>query len=897
MPKYRIEYDGKTYEVVADDQETALAALGMGDQTTMSEDIQGAGTKVLDGLLLGYGDEAAAGLRAGIDQGVATLFGKEASLYGGDFSKAYENLVANQRDVEARFAEQNPGLALGAELVGAVPGAFLTGGLAIGGATRGANALRGAALGGVEGGTYALGEKEGTLGERVEDLGAGDALITGIGMAAGGLGGSLVRGLSPESATLGELASKSADNLMNATTATVGKTADVGKDIANVAYKAFESVSPQGATAAKNMLGNVSDVATENFGDLLKAARPAAAEVGQKFDKLFQPVRSYATNRVSKTFGGRLERGAINGQRVTNKVDQLFTDTGAFKVRDAIEGNDRMMAAVADYGNATLTDTQRGVAINVLRKELEPDTFKSLMKFYKEQESILDDIATGTQSVKRTKGYTSIAAKGKKDMATESLEAERKASERNAKLTTSDATAKDKLQLARLSDDGSTLSKYGAGSEINNPIDSHHYWMRSHGMVNEMNKALGIRGARTVEELAEVAKGGFYQGQLKANLKALGKSDKVVDDAAEMYNQVVYGSQRGMSKELQAIRNVGYASAIGNPYGALLQFHDIANGAWMNGSDEMIKALGKKNGFNLSTADAGIAQQIHGEIVNASRKADGSFSESAFADWAASRSQKLVDFSMDKSGFRGLDGWAKGKIMSSSLGRELSDVTKDAAKWRNKWKYTFDGDELKELEAALKAKDTSNDLVKQLALLNLSKLQPISPASSTLTQLSVPNARILYMLKGFAMTQLDLIRNRIGGKLRSKNPADRKEAMKDFMAYTMLSGGGYGVVNETRQLAKLESPDYGNVPALAFYQMMSIPTLGAFGGNQYGASLFADNPVGAILDNFIPAVPIVEGIGKDISGAVQGKSLFPWETLKSSPLIGPVARGIENLFE
>lgn len=894
MPKYRIEYDGKTYEVEADDQDTALAALGMGDQTTMAEDIQGAGTKILDGLLLGFGDEAAAGMRAGIDSGVAALFGKEASLYGGDFSKAYENLVANQRDVEQRFTEQSPGLALGAELTGALPAAMLTGGLAIGGATRGANALRGAALGVAEGGTYALGEKTGDFGERIDDLDATDALIAGVGLVAGGAGGSLVRGTSPDSATLGEIVSKSADNLMNASKATADTTLNVAKDIGNVAYRAVEGVSPAFAQSSKQTINRLSDVATESFGDLLKAARPAAAEIGDKFDKLFQPVRSYAAKRVNKSFGGRLERGAINGQRVVDRVDQLFTDSGAFRVRDAIEGNDRLMAAVADYGNAELTAKQRAVAINVLKRELDPETFKDLRKFYKEQEEILNDLAQGTQSVKRTRGYTSVSVRGKEDMATESLEAQRRASERNARLSTTDNTAKDKLKLARLSEDGSGLSTYGTEMPINNPIDSHHYWMRSHSMVNEMNKVMGIQGARTAEELAEVARGGFYQKQLRKNIQGLGLSERAADDAVEIYNQVVYGSQRGMAKELQAIRNIGYASAIGNPYGALLQFHDLLNAAWMNGSEDVIQALAKKNGFQLSTKDAGIAQQIHGEIVNAARKEDGSFSESAFADWAASRSQKLVDFSMNMSGFRGLDQWSKGKILSSSLGREFRDITADPAKWRNKWKYTFGGAELDELATALKNKDVSNDLVKQLGLLNLSKLQPISPASSSLTQLSKPNVRILYMLKGFAMTQLDLIRQRVGSQLKSGN---KREAIKDMMAYMLLSGGGYGVINETRQLAKLEMPDYGNVPSLAFYQLMSIPTLGAFGGNQYSAHLFAQNPFGALLDNFIPVVPIAEGIGKDVSNIVRGKELAPWETLKTMPLIGPLARGIEDKLE
>ena len=142
MPTYKITAKGKTFKVTAPNQESALAALNMQEQdlTTTAEDIQGAGTKILDGLLLGFGDEAAAAMRAGIDVGVAGLFGEEASLYGGDFSRAYENIVANQRDVEKRFEEQNPKLALGLEVAAGLPTGMATGKAALMGASKAAAA-------------------------------------------------------------------------------------------------------------------------------------------------------------------------------------------------------------------------------------------------------------------------------------------------------------------------------------------------------------------------------------------------------------------------------------------------------------------------------------------------------------------------------------------------------------------------------------------------------------------------------------------------------------------------------------------------------------------------------------------------------------------------------------
>ena len=911
MPIYEITVDGEEYEVDAPDEETALAALNLADQTTVAEDIQGFGTKILDGLLFGFGDEAASAALAAIDSTRARILGKEASIMGEeDFSASFDKMLARQRDVEQRFQEQSPGIALAAEVAGGVGTGLLTGGAALKGAaklagkagtTRGSNALASAAVGAVEGSAYALGEKEGNIGERLDSLTMQDALIAGLGAAAGAVGGSLVRGTAPESRTLGEISDAVTGRLATAAKSTAIKAKDVAEDIGEVTYKAVESVSPSLAKAGRDTIHQLSDTA----GDMMTALRPKFEEVQGGFDKLFQPVKDYAAAKVGAQFGARLNRGAINGQRVINRVDDLFKNNKMFELRDAIESAQNaplLKAAFSDYANPELLPRQRAVALRTIKRELnDKESFNNFRRFIKEQESYLNDIAKGTQSFKRNRGYMSIAAESdtKMDLATQTLETERKASEQAARLSTADVSAKEKLKVARLSKDGRGLSKVGMESKAMNPVDSHHYWMRSHAQLNEMNKVLGLRGAQTKEELADIARGGFFGNQLRKKLQAAGYSDEAAGNAVEIYNQVVWGSQRSMAKELQALRNIGYASAIGNPYGAALQFHDLFNSAWANGSRETFEALANKNGFKLTVKDVDIAQQIHSEIVNGAKKADGSFTQTALADWAADRSQRLVDFSMKYSGFQKLDGWAKGKIMSAALGREFNKLASSPAQWRSKWRNTFDTAELNELEAALNNKDTSNDLVKQLALINLSDLQPISAASSSLTQLSTPKARILYMLKGFAMTQLQLIRKRVAGQLKSGG--NRKEAVKDMLAYFLISGGGYGVVNESRQMIKGQSPDYGNVPMLAFYQMLSIPTMGAFGGNQYAAHLFAENPVEQIAMNFVPVVPVAEGLGKDVMGLFTeddpAKRFLPDDTLKTMPIIGPIYRAMSDTMD
>ena len=856
------------------------------DLTTWQEDIQGAGTSILDGLLLGFGDEAAAGLGAGLEQ----------LLYdNADFGKSYERLLANQRDVQSRFQEQNPNIALGLELAPAV----LTGmGVAKGvatGATRGVNALKQGVAGATEASVYSMGqsEKDGFVA-RANDI---DPVMTALGAVGGAAGGALMRGTSAQSRTLGELADAGVEKLGKAATTTAMTAKAVGDDIANVVERAGMRVAPETTQGAVKMLGELSDVTTDAATNMWKKSAPARKEALDKFDRLFQPVKDFAVKRVDKEYGMRINRGSINGQRVVNEVDDLFDSTGMHEVREAAESNELLRAAMSDMANSNLKQNQRNLAMGVVQRELGPELSQKFATFINKQEDLLDRFAPHTQSVKRTKGYMSImpVREGKESIADMNLRQARLASERTGKLSVSDASANEKMRVARLSADGRGLSKVGETAKIENPVDSHYQWMRTHATQAEMNKALKIPGATTEEELAEVATGGYYGRKLREVLEAKGITDpNKLDDAVEIYDQVVHGSQRAMAQEFQAVRNLGYATTIGNPYGAMLQAHDLFNAAYKNGSREVWEALAKKNGFDITMDDVGMGKQIYNEIVMASKSGDKSLTETGLAEWAANRSQKLLDFSMEKSLFAKGDRAAKGKIISSALGRELKDITANQAKWRDKWKYTFDADELVELEAALKKKDTKNELVKQLGLINLSDLQPISPASSTLTQLSKPNARILYMLKGFAMTQLQLVRNQVARNLKE---GGRKEALKDMMAYFIISGGGYGVVNETRQIAKLQSPDYGNVPAQAFYQMMGVGTLGAFGGNQYGAHKFMQDPGAALKDAFVPPTPWFDGPAKDIAQLMSGKDAYPDKTLESLPIIGPIFRGLFDYAE
>jgi hypothetical protein len=672
--------------------------------------------------------------------------------------------------------------------------------------------------------------------------------------------------------------------------ATAQLTKGVGKYVEGVGNLATGGrVTPALEQLNKNAIAPVKDQFEANISPVIKAA---VKKVGEEADKAFTPVRTLAAKTVDKQYGGRLERGAINGQRATESVDKLMFSTHQLgKIRSAIDGNERAMAAMADVGNNELKWEKRQLGFKVLKEELGETDYNDFMKFLTDQEEILNKHAPHTQSHKRKFGHLSIQRKAQKNADTpaeKTFREQREAGEAARRLNTSDNTMKDKKALARLSEDGSTTSRYHNENLIENPIDSHHYFMRANAQMGEMNKALGIRGAQTAEEMDLAAQGKFYQERLREYYK---NDPRKADQAVELYNQTVWGSQRSMAAELQIIRNLGYSSTIANPYGALLQAHDGLNAAYMHGSDNAIKALMKEADFgDLTMEELGIVRQHFNEMTApAMGTRTGSFTGEDAMRVLAQQTEKLLEFAMKYSGFAPGDRFMKAKIVRSGLLQEQALIKNSPTKFRKKWQHTFDQAELDQLQKALVDGDSTNDLVKQLGLMKLARLQPISAASNTYYQLAVPNARIFYMLKGFAITQLDLIKRQIQQNYKE---GGIKASGADMARYMLLSAGGYGVVHETRQLAKGNLPDYSNVPALAFYQALSVATVGASGGTQYGFSKFQQDPTGAMTQNFIPPLGPVEGVTKDVAemfGSSENPNKFvPDETLKDVPLIGPL---------
>lgn len=142
--------------------------------------------------------QKAAGLARAVGQGATFGFADEAEagIVSMLSNKTYKQARDEIRELNAEFAEKNPGLAMGAELAGGVA----TGGALAKGAVKGIQAVtagqklaRGAGIGAAEGGAYGAGASDGeTAGEVAQDAAIGAGVGGAFGFAAGGVESYLV---------------------------------------------------------------------------------------------------------------------------------------------------------------------------------------------------------------------------------------------------------------------------------------------------------------------------------------------------------------------------------------------------------------------------------------------------------------------------------------------------------------------------------------------------------------------------------------------------------------------------------------------------------------------------------------------------------------------------------
>jgi len=637
---------------------------------------------------------------------------------------------------------------------------------------------------------------------------------------------------------------------------------------------------------------------------------PEAQSSIVKFRRFASPLATLAETVVGPAFSSRIIRGINRVVRGQSELDEMWKGMeGLRNLADDVKFNDLMLDAV----NATNIGAKAAAkSLQAAKKYADAKIGKGagerLQKFFDDNVEF-----NGRYRKEVTAGVLSdvwlhSALKYVDDDV--SLRINRARAAGKAEDVASKKRSRKSMEEERAKLDGDEL-------EYANIFDSHWRWQRETLTRMELGKQLGFRtsGMPTValdvdklpKRLRKKVKKGemtaleataklesdsfklFDEKIIREAMEREGLSDLQIKNAIEILDDLGVNANRGMSQELEVVRSLGYVGTIANPYGALMNVHDLFNAAFELGVGNVLKSVFGKNNIRLSADDVGLARQVFGEFIRRSTKGDSSITGVKFLEKLAKGSEDLLEWSMKASGFSGLDKFGKTKIMGASFNKAKQDMARGS--FDSKWANTFSKAELDQLKRDIAAGDTNSELVRDLVMFDLFRLQPINPAAQTSAGLKTPNARIFYMLKGFAVKQLDLMERRI---FREWQQGNKKEALNNAMKYLVISGGGFGVVNEGRQVLKGEAPNPEEAAVGALYQIGSVLTLGAMGANDYGYTKFMQDPANAMLTNIFPPVSatLPAAVLKDMGEAATKGDPLPDETIYALPVVGKTLKGV-----
>ena len=637
---------------------------------------------------------------------------------------------------------------------------------------------------------------------------------------------------------------------------------------------------------------------------------PEAQSSIVKFRRFASPLATLAETVVGPAFSSRIIRGMNRVVRGQSELDEMWKGMeGLRNLADDVKFNDLMLDAV----NATNIGAKAATkSLQAAKKYADAKIGKGagerLQKFFDDNMEF-----NGRYRKEVTAGVLSdvwlhSALKYVDDDV--SLRINRARAAGKAEDVASKKRSRKSMEEERAKLDGEEL-------EYANIFDSHWRWQRETLTRMELGKQLGFRTsgmptvALDIKKLPKKLRNKVKKGEMTAleataklesdsfklfdekiireAMKREGLSDLQIKNAIEILDDLGVNANRGMSQELEVVRSLGYVGTIANPYGALMNVHDLFNAAFELGVGNVLKSVFSRNNVRLSADDVGLARQVFGEFIRRSTKGDSSITGVRFLEKLAKGSEDLLEWSMKASGFSGLDKFGKTKIMGASFNKAKKDIA--SGSFDNKWTNTFSKAELDQLKRDIAAGDVNSELVRDLVMFDLFRLQPINPAAQTSAGLKSPNARIFYMLKGFAVKQLDLMERRI---LREWQQGNKKEALTNAMKYLVISGGGFGVVNEGRQVLKGEAPNPEEAAVGALYQVGSVITLGAMGANDYGYTKFMQDPLNAMMTNIFPplSATLPAAVLKDMGEAVTKGDPLPDETIYALPVVGKTLKGV-----
>ena len=335
-------------------------------------------------------------------------------------------------------------------------------------------------------------------------------------------------------------------------------------------------------------------------------------------------------------------------------------------------------------------------------------------------------------------------------------------------------------------------------------------------------------------------------GALTRKLQAEGEFTGDADELTKIINMRFNVGEKSPHQALQLLRSFASSLLLGNPAAAAIQFADQLTNIYRFGGDggkAILQTILGKNVQNVK--DFGLSNYIATDLAD-----------------VKGFSKAMQDTLFKYSGFRLVDRFGKNSLLQGAWnkGTRLVKSEKGLKKFKEEWGETF-GDEFDSLVNDLKAgKVTEN--TKLLLWNELSGSQPISLSDMPQGYLAAPNGRIFYQLKSFTLKQIQLLNDSIVDEAKKGN---YKTAGKNFVAYSLIVGGGQSVVQEARNAAKGRGFEIDRIPDHFTNYALSMMGSSKYNKEQFEDLRLADGVTSMVSPAILSVVDFVEDQGRAIT--------------------------------
>lgn len=405
-------------------------------------------------------------------------------------------------------------------------------------------------------------------------------------------------------------------------------------------------------------------------------------------------------------------------------------------------------------------------------------------------------------------------------------------------------------------------------------------WQATHRYIKESMEEVQrykVFGTKNIDVDGDIDK--TIANYIAKELKAGKISGNDVDSLKEYLTARFINGPKQMNEHLRKSKDLGYMTLLGHPSNAIRQFGDLAAAAYTNGIRNSVKgAIATMNrGKMLTPKEMGLLDNVAEEFAS---------------DTATKRG---VDAVFKYSGFRSVDALGKGALVNSSIykaGQQIKSP-KGRIKFMNEWSSILGAEDAAKAANDFKAFnkgtiDTPTPLMKDIAFMKLSKIQPVTLSEMPRGYLNNPNGRMMYMLQSFAMKHVNVIRQDFFKEMRRGNVGKAmKDGAKLAAFYTSANMGADKVIDLILgRDTKLEDTFYANLyRSTGFLSKYDVDQM-ARGGDVYEwAAAIPVPPLDPVFKGAVEAGQIATNLARgrrwDSDMKEAGKDMF-----QNLPIIG-----------